>query len=323
VIPTYVGYDCGLKGRLPFLGPRLKAQQIVLTLGRVSVKSIRIRRTLLLGVCTAFLIAVFAATAFDAPEPNQINIFYDPVKKEAHESTYDLLKQHSVLEKMQQLLSPFKLPRPLRLSLSDCDGEADAFYSDDKITICYEYVAELQANMPEETTKTGVAPIDAVIGPFIDTTLHEFGHALFDMLQIPVFGREEDAADQFAAYIYLHLGKAEARRLIMGTAYAYFTEAQDEARSPSSLSKFSGEHGTPAQRMFNVLCLAYGADDELFADLVTRGYLPTERAETCDEEYTQVAIAFKKLVGSHLDADLESKLMKRSWLPDQNTRVAN
>lgn len=280
------------------------------------------RRTFLLGVISAILVVVFAATAFDASEPNQIEISYDPVKNDAYEGIYTLLKKHRALETMQQLLSPFKLPRTLRISLSECDGEADAFYGDDKITICYEYVADLRANMPEETTQAGVAPIDAVLGPFIDTTLHEFGHAVFDMLQIPVFGREEDAADQFAAYIYLHLGKTEARRLIMGTAYAYLTEAQDEARSPPTLKKFSGEHGTPAQRMFNVLCLAYGADKDSFADLVKKGYLPPERAETCGEEFTQVARAFTVLVSSHLDADLASKLLKRSWLPNQTVHLS-
>ena len=39
---------------------------------------------------------------------------------------------------------------------------------------------------------------------------------------MPVLGREEAAADQVVAYIYLQLGKkAEARSLIMGTAYTY------------------------------------------------------------------------------------------------------
>jgi hypothetical protein len=36
----------------------------------------------------------------------------------------------------------------------------------------------------------------------------------FEMLRLPVLGREEDAADQVSAYIMLQLGKVEARRLI-------------------------------------------------------------------------------------------------------------
>jgi len=50
--------------------------------------------------------------------------------------------------------------------------------------------------MPKEATPAGVAPMDAVVGPFFDTSLQEFAHALFDMLDVPVLGREEDAAEQ-------------------------------------------------------------------------------------------------------------------------------
>ena len=49
--------------------------------------------------------------------------------------------------------------------------------------------------------------------------LHETGHAVFDQLKVPVLGREEDAADLFSAYIMLQLGKEDARRLILGSAY--------------------------------------------------------------------------------------------------------
>jgi hypothetical protein len=50
--------------------------------------------------------------------------------------------------------------------------------------------------MPVETTVDGVAPLDALVGPLLDTCLHEFAHAIFEMLRVPVLGREEDAADQ-------------------------------------------------------------------------------------------------------------------------------
>ena len=36
-----------------------------------------------------------------------------------------------------------------------------------------------------------------------------------------ILGREEDAADQFAAYLLLQFAKSDARRLIAGVAYSY------------------------------------------------------------------------------------------------------
>ena len=62
------------------------------------------------------------------------------------------------------------------------------------------------------------------------------------------------------------------------------------------LKKFADEHGTPSQRFFNVLCLAYGADKELFADFVSKGYLPQDRSEGCEDEYAQVDRAFERLI---------------------------
>ena len=158
------------------------------------------------------------------------------------------------------------------------------------------------------------------MGPIFDTVLHEFGHALFEILKIPVFGREEDAADQVAAYITLQLGKIEARRLIGGTANAYLAELK-AAAMPNTLKQYADVHGTPAQRLFNLLCIAYGADPKLFGDLTAKGYLPPERAENCDDEYKQAAFAFETLIRPHVNQRLAKKLMNKSWLPEPTAKV--
>ena len=244
-------------------------------------------------------------------------------KNPAHEEIYQRLKENRALEKLQVLLSPFRLPRTLQLSLAGCDGEADAFYEDAAITICYEYIADLRDKMPAKTTPAGIEPIDTIVGPLIDTSLHEAAHALFDMLKLPVLGREEDAADQVAAYIYLQFGKTIAPRLIMGTAYAYLSEVKKNAAAPPPLTAFAGEHGTPAQRMFNVLCMAYGSNTELFGYVVTKGYLPKKRAEQCENEYDQVANAFEDLIRPHLDLALVKELEARlaTATPLANVRI--
>jgi len=152
------------------------------------------------------------------------------------------------------------------------------------------------------------------VGPLVDTGLHEFGHALFEMLRLPVLGREEDAADQVSAYIMLQLGKVEARRLIGGVAYAYKAEANGAA-APPTMTSFADVHGTPAQRFYNVLCIAYGADKHLFGDdIVEKGYLPKDRAGDCENEYRQAAHAYEKLIGPHVDRGRAKKVFDRSWL---------
>ena len=101
---------------------------------------------------------------------------------------------------------------------------------------------------------------------------------MFDILQVPRLGREEDAADQFSTYLMLRFEKADARRLILGSAYQY----KGDLAAPTvtmARQKFADEHGTPVQRFYNLLCMAYGADPKLFADVVTKDFLPKDRAE--------------------------------------------
>jgi hypothetical protein len=271
-----------------------------------------------LVIAGLILVTTMAAPVFAASKTNRVSIRYDLPKNPVYQPIYLDLKQHEAFTKLQQFLSPIRLPEKLQISLTECDGEADAFYEDAEITICYEYINELYENMPQETTPLGFAPFDMVMGSLLEVTLHEVGHALFDMLELPVFGREEDAADQLAAYIMLQFGDSSARRLIAGTAYAYYSDENKTDRC-RSMEAYAGEHSTPAQRFFNVLCIAYGADPKLFAGIVSRGYLPESRAEYCYEEYEQVQYAFEELVLPHIDQVLAEEVRSKSWLrePEQ------
>lgn len=48
---------------------------------------------------------------------------------------------------------------------------------------------------------------------------------------------------------------------------------------------FWDSHGLGAQRYYTVACIIYGSNPEKFADFVTRGDLPQERADLCPEDY--------------------------------------
>jgi hypothetical protein len=274
------------------------------------------------AIACVLLAPQLIADAEAAGKPNSIVIKYVAPKNPAHQAIYDRLREVRFLEKVQEFLAPFKLPRKLLFKTEGCDGDPNAVYDDDEITICYEYVEELLSFVPAETSPKGVAPIDALFGPLIDTCLHEFGHALFDMLELPVFGREEDAADQVAAYITIQLGRDTARRLIGGTAHVYMSEAIAEASSgQQKLERFANEHGTPAQRFYNILCIAYGADPEFSKGLVTKGYLPASRAENCEDEYAQAKHAYETLIAPHVDPRMAKKVLNKNWLPPPTTPV--
>jgi hypothetical protein len=201
-------------------------------------------------------------------------------------------------------------PRTLRLELKGCDGEANAWYGDAAVTVCYEYLDDMWNSANSARRPAAISREDAFVGPMADVFLHEAAHALFDLLNIPLLGREEDAADQLAAYYVLQFPREVKRGLIIGAAYAYASElkvrsARDLTRRRLEVGRhitYSDEHGTPAQRLYNLLCIAYGSDKELFADVVTKGFLPEERAEICEDEYRQIDHAYRSLIAPHLDS---------------------
>ena len=233
----------------------------------------------------------------------QIQIDYGKPRNPHLEPIYNELKEQRVLEYVRDVLNSFKLPRPLTVKLSDCNGVSNAAYGNDSIIVCYEYVADILKNASKEQLPIGISDKDTIVGPLVDVFLHEAGHAIFDYLRVPLFGNEEDAADQFSAFIMLQLDKERARRLILGSAYQYRMGVKDR-KFTIATSAFADVHGQPAERFFNVLCMAYGADPELFSDIVTKAYLPRDRAKSCPREYGQVRFAFETLIGPYIDEQL-------------------
>jgi hypothetical protein len=256
---------------------------------------------------------VCAATA--NADPRRIHVEYVPPSNPAHQALYESLQQRRALEKIQEIFSPFRLPIDLTLKTLGCDGVVNAFYQRNEVKICYEFLEVIRKSMPKETTKAGITPMDAVIGQFFYVVAHEMGHAIFNFYNAPLFGGQEEAADQFAVYMMLQFGKSQARRLIGGAAFTYRRFVRDP-KLIVPLEAFSSMHGAPQRRFYSLLCIAYGADSKLFADIVEKGYLPQKRAVTCKAEYREVAFAFKQLIAPHLDQELMNRVLDKAWLPD-------
>jgi len=273
-----------------------------------------------LGWTQVFVLSLFLsiapATAQDSAnlQADRFRGTYERPKNPAHQHIYDRLRSQSALERIGEFLSPFRLPREVLMKSEGCDGVVNAFYEEGVITVCYEYIEYIYSNMPKEPIPGGLTPEDAVLGPTVDVFLHEAAHAVFDLLEVPVFGHEEGAADLFSAYLQLQVGKEEARVLIIGTAFLGQKETQEIMGRSLELKDFANEHGLPAQRFFNFLCIAYGFDPQLFADAVSHWRLPTERAEGCEDEYAQLDHAFQTLVMPYIDKGRMEKVRARKWL---------
>jgi hypothetical protein len=222
------------------------------------------------------------------------------------------LKRRQYLEELSEFLSPVRFPHPFHLLTEQC-GQVNAFYDPSRwaIILCYEWIDEMDRMAPRQPVD-GITHDDVVIGETVATVLHELGHAAFDMFRVPRAGREEDAADQFMAFLALEFGKEVARTIVNGEAYFWYNAGPDRF---VAWTNWSDTHGTDAQRFYNTLCMAYGGYPDSFKDLVEKQWLPRERAAHCASEFQQVRSAFIKTVLPFIDQEKLEDLRKRRWLP--------
>lgn len=209
-----------------------------------------------------------------------------------------LLQDNGVLEDLAaDINQTLKLPVDIPLHGSQCD-EANAFWSPSEktITICYE-----DADLGQRIfTKAGDPdPVASAIGSEDATFYHEAGHMAITLYDLPVTGREEDVADQLAAYILLTPGDngkvdAEAGQAVKNFARAFAASAA--ARSELSAADMADVHSLDEQRVYNLECWIYGSNPTANADMVGSGQLPEDRAGGCEEEWKQLSHAWSTLL---------------------------
>jgi hypothetical protein len=239
------------------------------------------------------------AHAQTSPAGNRIQIAYLYPDSPALKPFEALVKENQVLERIQRSLSFVELPRPLLIRFAQCNDE-NAWYDPEAHTIsfCYELVRQFQ-NIAPKGARAGVTRQDAILGPVYFSLFHEIGHAVIDLLQWPVLGREEDAADMLAAYAMLTVDKPWRERLVRGAAWMWGQEARREKADRGALADV---HSLSSQRFFNLLCLAYGSDASTFA-FVKRD-LPSHRAAGCGREFQRLTFSISKLFEGRVDIAL-------------------
>jgi len=274
------------------------------------------------ALSSAGALTIPAAWALDEKRQGSIQVSYEAPKDPALQKAHEMAKEANALEMLRLVFLSFRLPEDLYIKAVSCNGVPNAYFfrEDDRptIRICYEYLQSLEKKLPKSPTPEGVTPRDALMGQLLFAVAHEFGHAAFDIYNVPVLGRQEDAADQFAAYFLLQFGGDRAHRLIRGAAHAY-SEYKFTSRVTLSLATLSSDHGTPRQRFYNLICMAYGHDPKLFGAMVD-GYLPEARAKVCQYEYSNLKYAMKTLITPHVDEELADKVVAIRWFTPPDHR---
>jgi hypothetical protein len=129
------------------------------------------------------------------------------------------------------------------------------------------------------------------------------------VLKVPIWGRESDAADRLAALIMMQFGEDTATTTIIGTAQLF-----QWSNKTWTGRDFASVNSPEAQRFYNYLCTAYGADPISFDGLVQNGFLPESRAPRCRGEYEQIKRSFNLRIMPYIDPDLLIKVRSTQWL---------
>jgi Putative metallopeptidase len=256
----------------------------------------------------AFDKARAAAQEAETVRNEQIETTYGRPSDPVFQAVYERLTKLRVLEQFTQFMAPLRLPRKLVVMVDRCGAAARPYKPQGPVTVCYELLDKIErvAAKADQGARETV-----IVGTFIQVLLHEVAHAVFDILQVPVWGRAEDAADNFAAFVMLQFGDDLARRTIRGSTEFFLLS--DRAWTGTD---FAAVGSPERQRYFNYLCMAYGSDRKTFEFLVNSAppVLPPRRAKWCNEEYETFRMFFYVRIMPYIDPDLLVAVRSKQWL---------
>jgi Putative metallopeptidase len=128
--------------------------------------------------------------------------------------------------------------------------------------------------------------VEFVVGNTLFVLLHELGHVHISEMKLPVLGREEDAADTFAALTMIKIGTSFSQRVLVEASKGWFlNDRRDQQTGAKPL--YYDEHNLSQQRAYQVVCLMVGSDPVKFKDLADETKMPASRQETCKEDYVK------------------------------------
>lgn|GEM_PF-568596 len=167
------------------------------------------------------------------------------------------------------------------------------------ITLSYGFVSyvgdQLTKNFPGlEKDQDELGRELAAVDGFI--LLHELGHALIDLYNLPVLGKEEDAADSVATVFLTQTVKNGAEYAFDAAKFFNALSARQRKLAPSA---YWDEHSLDKQRAYAIVCWIAGSSERDLSTVRGMGILGDERLQRCPGEYQQKVRAWDALLQPH------------------------
>jgi hypothetical protein len=245
-------------------------------------------------------------TAATTPSPirpayGQFKIVYTDMQTQSQTDLAKMLLSHQFPRYQLGILnSTFVIPEEITVKVTECkaaDGSdiLNAFYLKEtrEVRLCIGFFRSIA--MIFYDGKDYVKAIDEAHRVFQFMLFHEMGHALIDVLKLPITGREEDAADQFAIWALAHDFFWDEGKSPQAIYAAHYFNRSAGTRNET----YADQHGFSQQRVYNFSCWVYGTAPEKYSYLINDGYLTYARAATCREEWLQLKAGWVRLLTPH------------------------
>jgi hypothetical protein len=245
--------------------------------------------------------------------------FYKDGSNPEQQKLLEMVKRSQLAERMASVVNgTIRLKSSIGVGFESC-GQVNAFYSPQRraVVICLEFlqmVANTARNDTEFIMKLPREQFSQIIdGLLWSVYFHELAHAIINVNQVPVTGREEDVADQFAVWFAVNFVNLDRTPIIMPAIWFWGRSAQE--RSIPSMSEddrkrfLSDEHSLDEVRIYNLACWALGTGAQGGAKTAVFAKLPEQRAQRCPAEYAQVDMGMKNRFKKYFKA----KPLRGSW----------
>lgn len=217
-----------------------------------------------------FIVLVCAVnTSVASTEIDAISFqFEEPTLSELKKAKSNIIASGLAEQIASYINSSFKLPAPVTILFS-IGSEEGPYYDPDSrhIIVPYAFWIECRKQFAKEfsTHDSKVDLQELCTAVMVHTIYHELGHAFIDVCQLPITGKEENVADEFAVLLLLDsFENGNEMALIAGDYFALEGSKLEEVTDEDLFD----EHALDDQRFFTTFCVAYGMepDDELERD---------------------------------------------------------
>src|SRR5580692_4613014 len=147
--------------------------------------------------------------------------------------------------------------------------------------------------------KDRLALAEFVAGNTLFAMLHEMGHALVAEMGLPVLGKEEDAADAFAATRLISVASGFSDRVLAEAAKGWFMTNRRDKKEGDPVPPYDA-HGLDLVRAYQIVCFMVGSNEDKFKKLADETKLPKDRQDSCTRDYNKAANSWGLVLKPHL-----------------------